>query len=100
MTVFGVPFYKNTGPHYTFTILACISAAVLPIPYALYEWDPKIREKSKYAVSLGLHDVEKAGPGGSRMAGYTFSVLPSCIVTSFGQLQRRAYKYHLHLKIG
>lgn len=51
MTVVGVPFYKNLGPRYTLTILACISAAVVPIPYALWKWGPKIRARSKWAVT-------------------------------------------------
>lgn len=53
MTVVGVPMYKNLGPHYTLTILACISAAVVPIPYALNKWGPKVRARSRYAVSPG-----------------------------------------------
>lgn len=50
MTVVGMPFYENMGTHYMLTILACISAAAVPIPYALYRWGPKIRSWSKYAV--------------------------------------------------
>ena len=53
MTVVGVPMYENLGTHYTLTILACISAAAVPIPYALFKWGPKIRAKSQYAVSPG-----------------------------------------------
>lgn len=53
MTVVGVPTYENLGPYYTLTILACISAAVVPTPYALHRWGPKVREKSQYAVSPG-----------------------------------------------
>lgn len=53
MTVVGVPMYKNLGSHYTLTVLACISVAVVPIPFLLYRFGPKIREKSKYAVSPG-----------------------------------------------
>lgn len=51
MTVVGVPFYKNLGPSYTLTILACISAAVVPIPYLLWKWGPKIRARSKWAIA-------------------------------------------------
>jgi len=51
MTVVGVPMYKNLGTHYTLTILACISAVMVPIPYALFKWGPKVRSKSKYATS-------------------------------------------------
>ena len=50
MTVVGVPMYENLGTHYTLTILACISAAAVPIPYALHKWGPMLREKSKYAI--------------------------------------------------
>ncbi|KAK7187010.1 uncharacterized protein CC84DRAFT_718379 [Paraphaeosphaeria sporulosa] len=50
MTVVGVPMYQNFGPHYALTILACISAAAVPIPWALFKWGPRIREKSKYAI--------------------------------------------------
>lgn len=51
MTVVGVPFYKNLGPRYTLTILACISAAVVPIPYAFWKWGPRIRARSKWAIT-------------------------------------------------
>lgn len=51
MTVVGVPFYQNLGPRYTLTILACISAAVVPIPYALWKWGPSIRGRSKWAIA-------------------------------------------------
>lgn len=50
MTVVGVPMYENLGPHYALTILACISAAAVLIPWALFKWGPSIREKSKYAI--------------------------------------------------
>ncbi|CAD0095794.1 unnamed protein product [Aureobasidium vineae] len=49
MTVVGVPFYQNLGVHYTCTILACISAAMVPIPYLFYFYGHKIRARSKYA---------------------------------------------------
>lgn len=53
MTVVGIPMYNNLGPRYSLTILACISAAVVPIPYVLHSWGPKIRARSKYAVTPG-----------------------------------------------
>ncbi|KAF3797959.1 putative efflux pump kojT [Colletotrichum gloeosporioides] len=52
MTVVGIPFYDKMGTHYTLTILACIAAALAPIPYVLYYYGPWIRSKSKYAVSM------------------------------------------------
>ncbi|KAK7419037.1 hypothetical protein QQX98_003539 [Neonectria punicea] len=50
MTVAGIPFYENMGTHWALTILACISTALVPIPYVLYYYGHWIRRKSKYAV--------------------------------------------------
>lgn len=50
MTVVGVPMYENLGTHYTLTVLACISAAAVPIPYVLRRFGPAIRERSRYAI--------------------------------------------------
>lgn len=51
MTVVGLPFYGNMGPHWTMTILGCLAALMAPIPYALYIWGHKVRKFSKYAVN-------------------------------------------------
>ncbi|KAM0429765.1 hypothetical protein ACHAPT_006371 [Fusarium lateritium] len=51
MTVVGIPFYENMGTDYTLTIMACISLALVPIPYLLYVYGHRLRAKSKYAVS-------------------------------------------------
>lgn len=51
MTVAGIPFYENMGVHYTLTILGCIAAVMVPIPYLLYKYGHLVRKKSKYAVS-------------------------------------------------
>ncbi|KAK7202386.1 major facilitator superfamily domain-containing protein [Myxozyma melibiosi] len=50
MTVAGIPFYKNMGPHWTLTILACISSLLVPLPYVFYFWGKKIRAFSKHAA--------------------------------------------------
>jgi hypothetical protein len=50
MTVVGVPFYKNVGPHWTLTILGCITVLMTPIPYVFYRYGHVIRGRSKYAV--------------------------------------------------
>ncbi|KAK6392646.1 hypothetical protein LTR65_003419 [Meristemomyces frigidus] len=50
MTIVGIPFYKNMGVQYTLTILACLSALLVPVPYAFYKYGPWIRAKSKYAI--------------------------------------------------
>lgn len=51
MTVVGVPFYKNLGPHWTITILGAISILMTPIPYVLYKWGHLVRARSKYTAS-------------------------------------------------
>jgi len=50
MTVVGIPMYKNLGTHWTLTVLGCISALALPIPYVLYLSGPSLRKRSKWAV--------------------------------------------------
>ncbi|QIW96975.1 hypothetical protein AMS68_002493 [Peltaster fructicola] len=51
MTIVGIPFYENLGVHYTLTILACLSALMVPVPYVFYKYGAKIRSKSKFATS-------------------------------------------------
>jgi hypothetical protein len=50
MTVVGIPMYENLGTHWTMTVLACISALAVPIPYVLYWYGQNIRTRSKWAV--------------------------------------------------
>ncbi|KAK0386244.1 hypothetical protein NLU13_6081 [Sarocladium strictum] len=50
MTAAGIPWYESMGTHYTLTVLACVAAALVPIPYLLYFYGHKLRSKSKYAV--------------------------------------------------
>ncbi|KAB8213824.1 major facilitator superfamily domain-containing protein [Aspergillus novoparasiticus] len=44
----SIPFYKNMGVPYTLTILGCISAVLVPIPYVFYRYGPEIRKRSRY----------------------------------------------------
>jgi hypothetical protein len=39
MTVVGIPFYENVGVPYTLTILACITALLVPVPYVRLSLD-------------------------------------------------------------
>ncbi|KAK9465294.1 major facilitator superfamily domain-containing protein [Lipomyces arxii] len=50
MTVVGIPFYRNMGTHYTLTIMACLSALLVPLPYVFYFKGAKIRQWSKHAA--------------------------------------------------
>ncbi|KAJ5111332.1 hypothetical protein N7532_001867 [Penicillium argentinense] len=51
MTIVGIPFYQNMGVHWTLTILGCISAIMVPVPYVFYRYGPIIRRWSRYAVT-------------------------------------------------
>lgn len=51
MVVVGIPFYENLGVHWTLTILGCISALLVPVPYIFYKYGNKIRARSKFAVN-------------------------------------------------
>ncbi|CEJ57277.1 Putative Major facilitator superfamily transporter [Penicillium brasilianum] len=51
MAVVGIPFYENMGVHWTLTILGCISALLVPVPYVFYVYGPVIRRWSRYAVA-------------------------------------------------
>ena len=45
------------------TVLAFISIAILPIPFAFYKWGPQVRARTaaKHAVALATaKDLEKA----------------------------------------
>ncbi|TKA33354.1 hypothetical protein B0A50_00907 [Salinomyces thailandicus] len=50
MTIVGIPFYENMGVHYTLTIMACLSALLVPVPYVFYKYGSWIRARSKYAI--------------------------------------------------
>jgi MFS family permease len=45
----SIPFYRNMGVAYTLTILASLSALLVPIPFVFYKYGPAIRKRSKYA---------------------------------------------------
>ena len=47
----AIPFYMNLGLHWTLTILGCLSALLVPVPYLFYLYGPKIRKRSKHAVA-------------------------------------------------
>ncbi|KAI9806486.1 MAG: hypothetical protein M1833_003673 [Piccolia ochrophora] len=49
MVVVALPMYGNLGVPWTLTVLAGISALLVPVPYAFYKWGTTIRGWSKYA---------------------------------------------------
>ncbi|KAL6713753.1 hypothetical protein ACLMJK_008245 [Lecanora helva] len=51
MVEVAIPFYKNLGVHWTLTILGCLSALLVPIPYLFFRYGIHIRKRSKYAIA-------------------------------------------------
>ncbi|KAG6999591.1 efflux pump kojT [Physcia stellaris] len=50
MVEVAIPFYERLGVRWTVTILAGLSALLVPVPYAFFRWGPGIRGRSRYAV--------------------------------------------------
>lgn len=75
MTVVGIPFYRNMGPHWTLTILACLSLLLTPIPYVFYKYGHTIRKMSRFAVSRSTEEVEKVvEPESSGVSTFTIPI--------------------------
>lgn len=46
----SVPMYQRLGPHLALTIPAALATAMIPVPYILYKYGPKIRAASKNSM--------------------------------------------------
>ncbi|KAI8146108.1 major facilitator superfamily domain-containing protein [Fennellomyces sp. T-0311] len=57
--LFVGPMYRNLGSQWASTLLAFISLAILPIPFAFYKWGASIRARSKSASEDSLAPVKK-----------------------------------------
>ena len=44
--------FENMGIQWAATLLGCIAAILIPVPIAFYLYGPKLRQKSKWALSL------------------------------------------------
>lgn len=53
MVIATEPLYKAIHVEWTLTLLGCVAAALTPVPWALWWFGSKLREKSKYAVGGG-----------------------------------------------
>ena len=52
MVEVSIPMYTNLGVHWTLTVLGCLSALMVPVPYLFYAFGAKLRSKSRYAGNL------------------------------------------------
>ncbi|KAI7083150.1 MFS general substrate transporter [Hortaea werneckii] len=67
MVIVSVPFYENMGVHYTLTILACLSALLVPVPYVFYKYGPWIRSHSNHH-------------GATAVLSFNFSNFTACMI--------------------
>lgn len=44
----GIPMYENLGVAWALTLLGILSVVLIPIPFSLFYWGPKIRQWSKH----------------------------------------------------
>lgn len=51
MAVAAHRMYTRLGPGFTSTLLGCVAAIFLPVPYVLFKWGAKVRAMSRYARS-------------------------------------------------
>ncbi|RFU25542.1 hypothetical protein B7463_g10795, partial [Scytalidium lignicola] len=49
--LFAIQMYNKLGIDWATSLLAFISVGLLPIPWILFKWGPKIREKSAYTIT-------------------------------------------------
>lgn len=54
MVEVALPMYKNLGVHWTLTLLGCLAALLVPVPYVFYRSGPWIRSRSKYAMNHAI----------------------------------------------
>ncbi|KAI2479912.1 MFS 1 domain containing protein [Pyrenophora tritici-repentis] len=73
ITVVGIPMYRNLGTHWTLTVLGCISALALPIPYLLYRFGPSLRKRTTLSISVAKM-ARQGRNGKGRKTGYEAKV--------------------------
>ena len=61
--VFAVQTFDNLGTQWAGTLLGCLAAAMIPIPFIFYRWDPEIRAKSKFAPTTSVESLEELEDG-------------------------------------
>lgn len=49
MIIVSRPMYENLGVHWSLTILGGLSVVLVPVPFVLWKYGKKIREKSQFA---------------------------------------------------
>jgi hypothetical protein len=50
------PMWGNLGTHWTCTLLGCLAALLIPVPFALFKWGYRVRKISRFASHKSLVD--------------------------------------------
>jgi MFS transporter, DHA1 family, multidrug resistance protein len=61
--LFAVQTFDNLGIQWAGTLLGCLAAVMIPIPFIFYRWGPKIRAKSKFAPTTSVESLEELEDG-------------------------------------
>jgi MFS transporter, DHA1 family, multidrug resistance protein len=61
--LFAVQTFDNLGIQWAGTLLGCLAAVMIPIPFIFYRWGPKIRAKSKFAPTTSAESLEEPEDG-------------------------------------
>ncbi|KAJ4367845.1 hypothetical protein N0V86_009683 [Didymella sp. IMI 355093] len=56
MVMAARPMFENIGSHWTMTLLGCVAVLLVPAPYVLFKYGPRLRKKSPFAIE----DVSKS----------------------------------------
>src|SRR5207248_1913998 len=62
-SLFAVQTFVNLGIQWAGTLLGCLAAAIIPIPFIFCRWGPEIRAKSKFAPTASVESPEKLEDG-------------------------------------
>lgn len=49
MVIASMPMYKGIGVHWTLTLMGCLGAVLVPVPFLLWKYGDKVRARSGFA---------------------------------------------------
>ncbi|KIW16098.1 hypothetical protein PV08_06149 [Exophiala spinifera] len=64
--LFARQMFENLGIQYASTLLGCLAAVMIPVPFAFWRWGPRIRARSTFAMASPPSDAIKAENRGMR----------------------------------
>jgi hypothetical protein len=61
--LFAVQTFDNLGTQWAGTLLGCLAAAMILIPFIFYRWGPGIRAKNKFAPTTSVERLKELEDG-------------------------------------